>query len=359
MRSIRISIMAVTFMLLMFGLVMVYSSSAIYASETFGDSLFFLKRHLIALGIGFIFSFLIMRLNCDYIRKYSKKILFFAIFLLILVNIPGIGKTVGGAKRWINLGQISFQPSEIAKFAILIYLADFIYRKNNWIKDFFHGYLPPLTILGFTTLLILFEPDLGTAITIVVIGILILFVSGARLSHLMATILLSLPVLYFLIFNVPYRKRRLLVFLNPWMDKMGSGFQIVQSFLALGSGGLFGVGLGQSRQKLFFLPASHTDFIFSIIGEELGFIGTLLLVALFFVLIWQGMRAAFKVKDVFRKNLIFGIIFMIGFEVIVNIGVAIGLLPTKGLPLPFVSYGGTSLVMHMIAIGLLLNATRE
>ncbi len=357
MRNIRISIACVTFMLLMFGIVMVYSSSAVYASETRGDSLFFFKRHLLALIIGFIFTFFVMSLDCDYIKAHSKKIIFFAVLPLILVLIPGVGKIAGGARRWIGLGQFSFQPSEIAKIAILIYMAGFINRQNS--KDFFKGFLPPLLILGLVMFLVLLEPDLGTAITIGVMGLVILFISGARLQHLLLTIFLSVPFLCYLIFNVPYRKKRLLIFLNPWRDEKGAGFQMVQSFLALGSGGLFGVGLGQSRQKLFFLPASHTDFIFSIIGEELGFIGVFSLIALFAVLIWQGVRAAFKVNDGFRKTLIFGIVFTIGFEVIVNTAVAIGLLPTKGMPLPFVSYGGTSLIMHMVAIGLLLNATRE
>ncbi len=359
MRNIRISIACATFILLMFGIVMVYSSSAIYASQDYGDSLFFLKRHLLALIIGFIFGFFVMSLDCEHIKAHSKKIIFFAILLLILVLMPGIGKIAGGARRWIDLGQFSFQPSEIAKIASLIYIASFINRKENKIKDFFNGFLPPLLILGLVMFLVLLEPDLGTALTIGIIGLLILFISGARLQHLLLTIFLSIPFLYYLIFSVPYRKKRLLAFLNPWLDEKGAGFQIIQSFLALGSGGLFGVGLGQSRQKLFFLPASHTDFIFSIIGEELGFIGTFSLIVLFAVLIWQGARAAFKVNDGFRKALIFGIVFTIGFEVIVNTGVAIGLLPTKGMPLPFVSYGGTSLIMHMVAIGLLLNATRE
>ncbi|MCK4463346.1 MAG: cell division protein FtsW, partial [Candidatus Omnitrophica bacterium] len=349
MRNIRISIACVAFILLMFGIVMVYSSSAIYASETCGDSLFFLKRHLLALILGFIFTFFVMSLDCEYIKAHSKKIIFFAVLLLISVLIPGVGKIAGGARRWIDLGQFSFQPSEIAKIAILIYMAGFINRKENkispsteftlseteglrvdgepigrTIKDFFNGFLPPLLILGLVMFLVLLEPDLGTAVTIGVIGLIILFISGARLRHLLLTIFFSIPFLYYLIFNVPYRKKRLLVFLNPWLDEKGAGFQIVQSFLALGSGGLFGVGLGQSRQKLFFLPASHTDFIFSIIGEELGFIGAFSLIVLFAVLIWQGARAAFKVNDGFRKTLIFGIVFTIGFEVIVNTGVAIG-----------------------------------
>lgn len=359
MRNIRVSIACVTFILLMFGMVMVYSASAIYAQETYGDSLFFLKRHIVALMIGFVFTVFAMRVDCDYIKIHSRKILLLAILLLILVLLPDIGKSVAGARRWISFGTFHIQPSEIGKIAILIYLADLIDRKGIRIKNLFWGYVPALLVIGLLTFLVLMEPDLGTAITIGFIGLTLLFISGASIKHLLLTFFSSMPFLYYLILSVPYRRKRLLAFINPWLDERGAGFQIVQSFLALGSGGLLGVGLGQSKQKLFFLPASHTDFIFSIVGEELGFIGAFSVIMLFGVLLWQGSRAAFKTDDVFKKTLIFGIVFTIGFEVIVNMGVSTGLLPTKGLPLPFVSYGGTSLVMHMIAIGSLLNAARE
>jgi len=359
MRSIRISLASITFILLMFGVVMVYSSSAIYAGQTYNDDFFFLKRQVFILLIGFALSFLVMSLDLDKLQEHSKNILFFSILLLVMVLLPGIGKEAGGAKRWIDLKIFNIQPSEIMKIAIVIFLADFIDRRQNRIANFWQGFFPPLMIIGICMLLVIMEPDLGTTLTIGVIGMIMLFISGTRVSFLLMTILASVPFLYYLVFSVDYRRKRMLSFLNPWLDERGTGFQIVQSFIALGSGGLFGLGLGQSRQKLFFLPASHTDFILSIIGEELGFIGVVSVLILFAVLIWQGLRAAFKVDDIFRKMLIFGIIFTITFEVIVNVGVSLGILPTKGLPLPFVSYGGTSLVMHMIAIALVLNASRE
>lgn len=355
----RISIVCITFLLLMIGIVMVYSSSAIYAGETYGDSLFFLKRHLLFFIIGLILSFLVMSMDADYIKEHARHVMGLAMLLLVLVLIPGIGRLGGGARRWIDLGLFNIQPSEIAKIAVIIYIADFIERRETRVNNFFGGYLPPLITLGCVISLILLEPDLGTAITVGIIGMLLLFIAGAALKHLFLTVLLTIPFVCYLIFSTPYRKRRILAFINPWLDEQGTGFQIVQSFIALGSGGLFGVGVGQSKQKLFFLPAAHTDFVFSIIGEELGFIGVLCVVILFFVLMWQGARAAFKVEDPFRKMLIFGVVFTIAFEVIVNIGVSSGFFPTKGLPLPFISYGGTSLVMHMVAIALLLNATRE
>ena len=359
MSRLRASIIGVVFILLMFGLVMVYSSSAIYSAQLFGDSLFYFKKHFINLIIGFIASLFFMSIDCDILKKHAKHIILVTIGLLLCALIPGVGHSAGGASRWISFGFFNVQPSEIAKLSFLIYLAYFISKNESRMTNLLRGYLPVLIVCGTIMGLVLLEPDLGTAITIGFMMFLMLFIGGANLKHIASTIFLSVPFVYYLIFSVPYRRKRIMTFINPWLDEKGTGFQIVQSYIALGSGGLLGVGLGQSKQKLFFLPASHTDFILSIIGEELGFIGVMALLMLFFVLIWQGVRAAFKVNDVFKKMLIFGIVFMIAFEVIVNVGVSVGLFPTKGLPLPFLSYGGTSLIVHMIAIGILLNATRD
>jgi len=359
MRKIRISIICATFILLMIGLIMVYSSSGIYANENYDDSLFFLKRHALVMLVGLLLSIAVMTLDIATIRAHAGKILIFSILLLGLVYVPGLGRSAGGARRWISLGILNVQPSEIAKLAVIIYLADFLDRRQTRITHLFAGFMIPLVFLNCVTFLILLEPDLGTAITIGAIGFMMIFIAGARLRHFAVTVLLFIPFIYYFIFSVPYRRRRIMVFINPWIDEKGIGFQIVQSFIALGSGGLYGVGLGQSKQKLFFLPAAHTDFISSIIGEELGFIGLFCVILLFAFLVINGMRAGFKSEDMFKKMILFGISIMIAFEVSVNIGVAAGALPTKGLPLPFISYGGTSLVMHMISIGLLLNATRE
>ena len=343
----------------MFGVVLVYSSSAIYAHEKFGDSRFFLKRHMIFLFIGFILMLSLMSVNIARIERFSRPLAGISILLLLFVIIPGIGVSIGGARRWFRIWFLSFQPSEFAKFALITYLASFLSRKGCKIKDFFYGYLPAMSVVSLMTVLVLLEPDLGTAVSIFAVGFMIIFVAGGKLKHLFGTVLLGLPALYYLIFSVPYRRRRVLIFLDPWRDKEGSGFQIIQSFLALGSGGLFGVGLGQSKQKLFYLPEAHTDFIFSIIGEELGFLGASCVLILFAAFVWQGLRAFFKEHRVFNKVLIFGITVMIAFEALVNIGVSLGAFPTKGLPLPFISYGGSSLVFHMAAFGLMLNAMRE
>ena len=359
MKSIRRSIFIITFILLMIGIVMIYSSSALYAFEKFDDSALFLKRQIGFLFAGFILMLYMMSIDFAVIERLSKIIMIVSIALLVLVLIPGIGFSVAGARRWFRLGPLSFQPSEFAKLAVIIYLASFMQRKGYKIKDLFYGYIPCMSVIAATSFLILLQPDLGTAVSIFFIGFFVIFISGGELKHLFTTVLSGVPLLYYLIFSVPYRRRRMLVFLDPWKDSKGAGFQIVQSFLALGSGGLFGVGLGQSKQKLFYLPEPHTDFIFSIIGEELGFIGAGSVIILFAIFVWQGMRAFFKVNRPFNKVLIFGATAMIAFEVLVNIGVSVGAFPTKGLPLPFVSYGGSSLVFHMALVGLMLNAMRD
>ncbi|MCG8432291.1 MAG: putative lipid II flippase FtsW, partial [Candidatus Omnitrophica bacterium] len=272
--------------------------------------------------------------------------------------IPGIGREVGGARRWFRFRFISFQPSELAGLVMVFYLADFIARKQSMMKSFMQGFVPPLCILGVCSGLILLEPDLGTTMSIGMVVFLMLYVSGVRFRYLVSTVLAALPALYLLVFTVPYRRMRIMAFLNPWLDPRGSGFQIIQSQIALGSGGLFGVGLGHSKQKLFYLPAAHTDFIFSIIGEELGLMGTFGIVLLFMLLIYHGVKIVRNSRDRFDFFLAFGIVLMITLKAVINIGVSCGVFPTKGLPLPFISYGGSSLVMDMVSIGLLLNIAK-
>lgn len=358
MRSARIAIFIITSVLIAIGVVMIYSSSAIFAYEKYHDSAYFLKRHLFYLFIGLISAIAVMAFDSRKLKVWARHILVFSILLLVLVLVPGVGKEAGGARRWFKFFAFSFQPSEFAKLAIIVYLADFLSRKQSCIKDFFYGFLPSAIALGAVSGFVLLQPDLGTAISIAAIGASMYFVAGVRMMYLLWVFLMSLPVLYLIVSKVAYRMRRILAFLNPWHDPQGVGFQIVQSFLALGSGGLLGVGLGKSQQKLFYLPASHTDFIFSIIGEELGFVGALTVVALFVLLILNGAKVAFRSRDLFSQFLALGIISKLGFEAAVNIGVSIGCLPTKGLPLPFVSYGGSALIFNMAAIGLLLNVAR-
>ncbi len=359
MRDIRISITSILIVLIAIGVVMIYSSSGVYALKEQGDSAYYLNRHLLFLLLGILLMILAMAIDYYELRKAAKPLLLLAIFLLVIVLIPGIGKESHGARRWFQVGPLSFQPSEMTKLVFLIYVADFLARKQNKIRNFKEGFLPLVVILGLVCLLVVKQPDLGNCVLIGFLVLTLMFVAGAKLKYLLMILLLSLPVLYFLIVRVPYRMARIMAFLDPWEDSLGVGFQLSQSQIALGSGGLFGVGLGKSVQKLFYLPAAHTDFILSIIGEELGFAGTFTVVVLFIFFIWQGLRIVNRTTEAFGYFLSLGIILLIGLQAVVNIGVSIGVLPTKGLPLPFISYGGSALIFNMIAIGLLLNVSRH
>ncbi len=358
MRDLRISITMSLIVLISIGVMMIYSSSGIYALQELGDDKYFLKRHTLFLLLGTICMTLAMAVDYRDLRKYAKPCILISFFLLVAVLVPGIGRESNGARRWFWLGPFNFQPSEFAKIAMLIYASDFLARKQNKIKNFKEGFLPLMLILGPLCLLIVKQPDLGSSVSIAVIVLIMMFVAGARLRHLGFLILSALPVVYFLIARVPYRMARIMAFLDPWEDSLGIGFQLSQSQIALGSGRLLGVGLGKSVQKLFYLPAAHTDFILSIIGEELGFLGAFAVIALFIFFVWQAARIAKRTTDPFGYFLSTGIVAMIGLQAVVNIGVSIGALPTKGLPLPFISYGGSALVFNMIAVGLLLNVSR-
>ena len=357
-RNIRINLFTVSVILICIGVVMIYSSSSIYAVEKYKDGFFFLKRHLTFLGIGLVLTLFFMSIDYRRLKQYSRPLLILALILLVLVLIPGVGREVSGARRWFRFKFLSFQPSELAGLAVIIYIADFISRKGNLIKTFFKGFLPPMAILGLCACLIIVQPDLGSVIALGVVVLVMLFVAGVRPVYVLSLILSSLPVLYFLIFHVSYRKARILAFLNPWLDPKGTGFQIIQSQIALGSGGIFGVGLGHSKQKLFYLPAAHTDFIFSIIGEELGLLGTIGVIVLFIIFIQQGIKIVKNAPDKFGYFLALGLLVMIAFRAAINIGVSCGVLPTKGLPLPFISYGGSSFIFDMISVGILVNIAR-
>lgn len=357
-RSLRINLFTVSIILICIGVVMIYSSSSIYAWERYKDSFFFLKRHLSFLFLGSILTFFVMVMDYRKLREYAKPLLLLSVILLVLVLVPGIGREVSGARRWFRFKFLSFQPSELVNLAVIIYVSDFICRKGTLIKQLLRGFLPPICVLGFCALLILLQPDLGTAVSLGIVVFIMLFIAGVRVRYLLSLILASLPALYILIFSVPYRRARILAFINPWLDPKGSGFQIIQSQVALGSGGIFGVGLGHSRQKLFYLPAAHTDFIFSIIGEELGLVGTIGVIILFILFIQQGLKIIKNTTDKFGYFLALGLVLMITFKAAINIGVSCGILPTKGLPLPFISYGGSSFIFDLISVGILINIAR-
>jgi cell division protein FtsW len=345
--------------LIAIGIVMIYSASAIYAYDQMKDSAYFLKRHLIYLAAGYLIFWRLSKVNLQGLRRYAKWALAAALFLLVLVLIPHVGHSSGGARRWFKFFGFSFQPSEFLKIVLIFYMADFLDRKKESLDNLRYVLFPALFVLGLSAGLVFLQPDLGTAVAIALVVLILFFAAGLRLRYLTAMILTALPGLFYAMLSKPYRRKRILAFFNPWDDPRGVGFQIIQSFLALGSGGLFGVGLGKSQQKLFYLPESHTDFIFSIIGEELGFLGASAVILLFIVFLFSGMRLVYKSRSFFTQLLGVGLVSLIGLEAVINIGVTIGALPTKGLSLPFISYGGSALLANMAAAGILLNLSKE
>lgn len=330
LRDTRVNLAAISIILVCIGIVMIYSASAIYAYENLGDSAYYLKRHLLYVLIGFACCFFVMSVDYEKWANIAKPLVLFSIALLVLLLVPGISRQVGGARRWFRFGMFSFQPSELAKFAMIVYTADFLSRKKSEVTYFRSGFLPVLIVLGAVCLLVLIQPDLGTVLAIVAICFIMFFIGGVKLTHMLSFILGSLPLIYVLVFSVPYRRRRILAFLNPWQDPKGTGFQIIQSLVALGSGGLLGLGLGQGKQKLLYLPAAYTDFIFSIVGEEVGFIGTAAIVVLFVLFLIEATKISLKAKDSFGQLLSFGLISCLVIEAIVNMGVVTSLFRPRG-----------------------------
>ena len=345
--------------LLSIGVVMVYSASAIMAADRFHDPYLFLKKQLFWALLGSFCLLTVLRVDYRRLERLQWPILIAAGVLLVLVLVPPFAQPINGTRRWFRLGPVSFQPAELAKLALVIYLAAYLARRHDGLASFSRGLLPPLGIAGGLALLVLLQPDLGSCLTLIIVTFGLLFLAGARTRHLGLLVALALPVLVFVVRLAPYRLRRITTFVDPWADPRGGGFQIIQSWLALGSGGLFGRGIGESKQKLFYLPESHTDFIFAVIGEELGFLGAVALLALFVVLIWRGLRIGLRAPDPFGGYLALGITVLIATQTLVNLGVVTGLLPTKGLPLPFISFGGSALLVTMLSTGVLLNISQQ
>lgn len=344
--------------LLSLGLIMVYSASAVWADYRFDDSFYFAKRQLLFAIIGLIAMFFIMNIDYWAWRSWSKVILITCFVLLIAVLIPGIGNVRNGSRSWIGVGAFSIQPSEFMKLAMIIYLAKFLSENQKNITSFKKGLVPSLGLVFTAFALIMLQPDLGTGTVMVGTCLIMIFVSGARIAHFIGLGLIGLAGFVGLIAAAPYRIKRITAFLDPWEDPLGSGFQTIQSLYAIGPGGLFGLGLGQSRQKFFYLPEPQTDFIFAILVEELGFIGGAFVLLLFALLLWRGIRTALNAPDLYGSFLAVGIISMVAFQVMINIGVVINLIPVTGITLPFFSYGGSSLTLMLMAMGILLNISR-
>lgn len=347
--------------LMIFGLVMIASAGVIYSETRFGDNYYFFK-HQLFFGFlpGLITLYFFQKIDYHYWRKIAAPLFLISLIFLVLVFIPGIGTKIYGASRWIQLWHFSFQPSEMAKIATIIYLAAWLEsRGKRRIGDFFEGMAPFLGILGILGFLILKQPDTGTLGLIVLVSGIIYFVSGAKISHVLALILTVIAGLGMLIKIAPYRMNRFLVFLNPELDPRGIGYQINQALLAIGSGGIFGIGLGHSRQKFNYLPEPVGDSIFAIIGEELGIIGAGILILLFVVLAFRGFRIAKNSPDEFGKLVAAGITSWIVFQAFINIAAITSIIPLTGIPLPFISYGGTSLIFLLAGAGILLNISKH
>jgi cell division protein FtsW len=345
--------------LLALGVTMVLSTSYLYSQERFTDGTYFFRKQLIAMGAGLVALIACCLLPSSLYRQLAYPLLGLTFVVLVLVLIPGIGVARGGARRWLMLPGFAFQPAELAKLAMVFYLARSMARKEEKIQTFSIGVLPHLIVAGAFLGVLLLEPDFGTALILVMLLYFMLFVGGARMHHLLATGLMALPVLVYVMLKAEYRLRRLMSFMDPWRDASSSGFQVIQSLIAFGSGELWGRGLGESRQKLFYLPEAHTDFVFSVIGEELGLLGAFVVLALFGVIILRGLRLTARIEEPFDQYLAFGLTVLLGLQALIHMGVVMGLMPTKGLVLPFISYGGSAMVINLMEAGILLGLSRR
>ena len=341
-------------------LLMVYSTTGILAQEKYGDPFLFIKRQSAAAVIGIICMYFVSKVSINKLRSLSPLFFLISMLLLAITLLPGVGEVSGGANRWIRIAGVRFQPSEFAKVLFIIYMAGFFGRHEKKLSSFAYGVLKPGILVGLFSLLLLLQPDFGSVVVIGSITLAMVAVTGIRIKYLLLSFSLFLLAGASLIITSPYRLQRVLGFMEPWKDASGKGYQLIQSLIAIGSGKLDGVGLGASQQKLFFLPAAHTDFIFSVIGEELGFVGCILTISLFLVILWRGgVLAARYVGDSFAFSLTVGLTLLIVLPATLNLGVATGLLPTKGMVLPLVGYGGSSLLACLIVIGLLLALSRN
>jgi len=351
-----------TISLCLAGAVMVFSASALTAREQYGNGYHFLVRQLVWLVIGLAAMFAMMNLDYRRLRQPKLVLTFFFLVLLLLIGVFFLDKA-HATHRWIRLGPASVQPSELAKLAVILYLAWLLELRRRprsfGVNNLTHTLLPGMGLVLLIAGLVVLEPDLGTALEICIIAMAMLFVAGLSHKYIAVASAVAVPVIYFAVVHVSYRYERVMAFLHPDSDPLGRGFQLMQSLIAVGSGGLMGVGLMESKQKLFYLPEAHTDFIYAVLCEELGFIGGLVVLGLFAVYAWRGLRAACRVPDDFGRFVALGISVMVASQALINLGVVLGMVPTKGIPLPFMSYGGSSLFVMLLATGVLLNIAQQ
>ncbi len=354
-----IMIFIITLALLSVGVVMVFSASSVTAYHELGDAYHYLKRQSLWAAIGLVAMVICMNIDYHLWAKLAGPLIVASIIALTIVLVPGIGITISGSQRWLGVGPVRVQPSEFAKLSVVIFLAAYLSASPDRVKSVVRGVFIPLILVGLCALLILREPDLGTAIGMAAVAWLMVLTAGGSPGWLVGLAAMAAPVIYLYAKHDPVRMRRLTSFLDPWADPLDSGFHIIQSLLALGSGGLVGTGLGLSRQKFYYLPEQHTDFIFAIIGEELGFLGAALVVFLYALFAWRGFRASLNAPDSFGSLLAAGITIMVALQAAMNIAVVTGSMPITGITLPLISSGGSSLVPMLAGVGILLNITRR
>lgn len=351
-------LLTATGLLLLIGVLMVYSASAVLSFHKFDDSLYYAKRQLVFAVLGVLAMLWVMRLDYRMFRKWSNIGLIICFILLVIVLIPGVGILRNGARSWLGIGAFSIQPSEFMKLAVIIFLAHWLADHQRQLSQFKTGLLPPLAVLTAAFALIMLQPDLGTGTVLFATGLAMIFIAGMRLKHLIAMVGLGVAAFIALVVSAPYRIQRITSFLDPWQDPLGSGYQIIQSLFAIGPGGLMGAGYGMSKQKHLYLPEPQTDFIFSVSAEELGFLGGGTIIILFAILVWRGLHVAFNAPDLAGTLMAVGVTGMLGIQSIMNIGVVTGAFPVTGITLPLMSYGGSSLTLTLVAIGVLLNISR-
>jgi cell division protein FtsW len=354
-----VTLLMVMLVLLTIGVVMLFSVSAPQAKDRYGDARYLLKRQLVWLVLGGVGCATAAGMPYPKLRGMCVPALAVLVLLLLAVWVPHLGVKVSGARRWLGVGGLRFQPSEFAKLALIIWLAHWLTKEKRRINRFGRGFVVPMAVTGVVLVLIIAEPDFGSTALLGCVALSMMFIAGARLLYLVPTVLSAAVAFCLLIRHSPVRMQRFLAYLDLEKYKQGAGYQVWQAILAFGSGGLNGLGLGNSRQKMFYLPEAHTDFIFPILGEELGLIGTLTVLLLFAVLVVCGVIISLRSSDLFGRYLGFGVTLMIAFQALINIGVVTAWLPTKGLPLPFISFGGSNLMMNMMAVGVLLSIFRH
>lgn len=343
------------FLLALIGLIFVYSASSVFAFEKFGSAHYFFKRQFVYLLTAFCCFLLFTQLPASLIKRATPIFFVCSLMLTLLTLFPFFSQKMHGSSRWLYIGGISVQPSEFLKIFLIMYVALFLERKQRVFKGFAHRYLPFIIILGSAFLLLLKQPDFGSVVTIFITVLSLFFIAGFNMRHLVFALLCALPAAVYLICTKAYRLNRILVFLNPWQDPQGRGFQIIQSLIAIGSGSMWGLGIANSKQKFFYLPMQHTDFIFPIIAEETGFFGSLLLLVMYILFFWYGLKIALRITSPFAFFSTVGFVLFINLQAMLNIMVAVGLVPTKGMGLPFVSYGGSSLLAMFCMLGLIVN----